>query len=167
MEDQLWEVLRWNRGGLILVQPGSQNAYRLPEGKLPVFVTPILKRSPRATAPKPHQKNGPRCGLPLILLCGHGICYHCVMSRKPVDPAGQLVDLGKFLCKVCNINNTIKLEAIKQDLVVAVDWCQLRLVNLEELGVEVEGDKLQWKKGTGRKKLTNSINKYFSLFRSM
>ena len=49
MGDQMWEVLRGNRGGLILVQPGSQNAYLLAEGKLPKCVTHRFKRSPRAT----------------------------------------------------------------------------------------------------------------------
>ena len=49
MGDQLWEVLRGNRDGLILVQLGSQNAYQLPEGKLPKCVIHRLKRSPQAT----------------------------------------------------------------------------------------------------------------------
>ena len=49
MGDQLWEVLRGIRDGLILVQLGSQNAYQLPEGKLPKCVIHRLKRSPQAT----------------------------------------------------------------------------------------------------------------------
>ena len=57
MGDQMCEVLKGNRGGLILVQPGSQNAYLLAEGKLPKCVTHRFKLSPRAT----QATNGGQC----------------------------------------------------------------------------------------------------------
>ena len=60
-QHQLWEVLRGNRGGLILVQPG-QNAYQLLEGKLPKWrVTHRLKRSPKATQATAGGKRLPAC----------------------------------------------------------------------------------------------------------
>ena len=105
-----------------------------------------------STAPEPHQRYT-RCGLPLTLLCGHGVCYHCVVSRRSVDRNGSKVDLNKFHCKVCDTNNPIQLEALHQDVLGAVNWCQLGLVRLKELGEEVAGDSLQWKRGTCRREL--------------
>ena len=101
------------------------------------------------TVPELHQRHT-RCGLPLTLLCGHGVCYHCVMSRRSFERNGSNVDLNKFVCKVCSAENTIQLEALHQDVLGAVNWCQLGLVRLEELKVEVAGDTVRWKSGNYR-----------------
>ena len=96
--------------------------------------------------PKPIQRHT-HCCLPLTLFCGHGVCYHCVISRRPIDRNGSKVDLNKFICKVCSADNTIQLEGLHQDLLGSVNWCQIGLVRLEELKVDVAVDTLQWKRG--------------------
>ena len=110
------------------------------------------------TVPVPHNRYT-RCGLPLTLLCGHGVCYHCVVSRRSVDRNGSKVDLNKFHCKVCDTNNPIQLEALHQDVLGAVNWCQLGLVCLEDLRLLNAGDSLHWNRGNGRREL-NEFSKH-------
>ena len=79
-----------------------------------------------SAVPQPDQRDATRGGLPLILLCWHGICYSCVMSRQSSDRNGSANDFSKFHCKVCNTNNPIQLEALHQDVLGAVNWCKLQ-----------------------------------------
>ena len=99
------------------------------------------------TVPKtPHYS---RCGLPLTLHCGHGVCYHCIVSKRCHSKHGNLSSLKgpdstTISCAVCKCVSTIPHEAVR-NLLAVVNCYQLGLIQLNELRVDVAGENIGFK----------------------
>lgn len=100
----------------------------------------------------PSTKYYSRCGLPLTLQCGHGVCYHCVVSKRSNQKHGTIVtkndpNATEISCSICHVVSTISHEAVRNVLAL-INCYQLGLLQLEELGLEVAGENICFKDGS-------------------
>lgn len=107
----------------------------------------------------PESQRYTRCGLPLTLQCGHGVCYHCVVSRRPLNKfslnATTKTDLNTFVCAVCSSISNVPYETLRSNVLAAINCYQLGLIHLGKLGVEVAGENI----GFRGMHLTQSLSK--------
>lgn len=97
------------------------------------------------TVPKTHHYS--RCGLPLTLHCGHGVCYHCVVSKRSPSKHGLTnkgPDSTTISCAVCKCVSVVSHESVHNVLAV-INCYQLGLIKLNELGVDVAGENIGFK----------------------
>ncbi len=94
----------------------------------------------------PESQRYTRCGLPLTLQCGHGVCYHCIVSRRPLNKfslnASSKTDLNTFACAVCSTISNVPYEALRSNVLAAINCYQLGLIQLDKLVVEVAGENI-------------------------
>lgn len=95
----------------------------------------------------PSTKHYSRCGLPLTLSCGHGVCYHCVVSKrhknKNLNTTSHKTgpEYTSVCCKVCQHVSQIPHEAVKNVLAV-VNCYQMGLTLMEDLEFEIAGENI-------------------------
>lgn len=108
----------------------------------------------------PSTRHYSRCGLPLMLQCGHACCYQvkkynkyivclrkiiakylqCVVSHRAQCSRSSIIS-----CPLCNVTSNTNLDMIKTNLSSVIHYLQLGLLQWQELEIQLKGENIGFK----------------------